>query len=386
MAAAEGLPLGSSWLRDLMTVQVGTESFTAAETNPILGRFVEAGGRPSGEQLALASLGALGFTDEVSSLGAHFATFHNTSTVRCAWYDLKAVWELASRPEVQRGLWPQLEASGASASQIMEPLQDILLLGAVAQLQFMGGTAELAWDLDELKAELRVALVTTSLPRRKVDALLDGDLNAVLGRGTVVLNTAHADWLVEGGWSLGRRMYAPLLTKSICALDEKAEMNVPAGARIGANGQWEYDGTIAPRLHRALLDAKCEDRSWAHRVVRELSGEGQPFVGSATMKLLRRAQEALGSGEALEMDAHDRRLAKTVIKLFDWDLGKLAVWNEEQKLDLEGALAYMNAMQRADALAATTKHRQSKRRQMASASRPTTRGFGDATKQRRRKR
>eukprot|EP00966_Prymnesium_polylepis_P227730 5270045-Prymnesium_polylepis.1 len=286
MAALEGLPLGPALLRGLMSLDV-QQGYTTSELSALLHGFVEAGGQPSGEQLALASLGALGFTHKFGQLGTRVSTFHNITTMRAAWHDLASLWQLASRPDVRGGLWPQLSASGVSANQVMEPLQDVVLFGVLGQLQFMANTNALtAWGLDELKEELHSVLQTSSLPASKVDALLHGDLESVLGRVTTLFTLTYAQWQIEGRWSVERRTYVPLLTRAIYSLAE--DVDVP-GARLGSYGRWEYDGTIAPRLQRGLMDTNGEEHAWAQRVFKEADGP--------MMKLLARAVEALGSGE-----------------------------------------------------------------------------------------
>ena len=87
--AAQDNALTPNLLRWLMA----DYSFSAAE----LVLFVDAGGQPTGDQLALACVGALGFTTPFAQDGASISAFHNISTVRAAWYDLKSVWEIAMR-------------------------------------------------------------------------------------------------------------------------------------------------------------------------------------------------------------------------------------------------------------------------------------------------
>ena len=364
MAALEGLPLGPALLRGLMSLDV-QQGYTTSELSAVLHGFVEAGGQPSGEQLALASLGALGFTHELGQLGATVSAFHNGTTLRAAWHDLASLWQLASRPDVRGGLWPQLSASGVSANQVMEPLQDVMLFGALGQLQFMAN-APTAWGLDELKEELRSVLQTTSLPASKVDALLHGDLDSVLNRISTLFTFAYARWQIEGRWSVERRTYVPLLTRGIYSLAEDVGVS---GARLGSHGRWEYDGTIAPRLHRGLLDPNGKDHAWAQRVVKEADGP--------MMKLLERALEDLGSGEraAFQLDAHEAQRAETAKELFGLDLRQLALWNETQKDDLRAGLSYIKGMHQAELMSANVV--QSKR-QVVSAAR--SKGFGGATK------
>ena len=365
MAALEGLPLGPALLRGLMSLDV-QQGYTTSELSAVLHGFVEAGGQPSGEQLALASLGALGFTHELGQLGATVSAFHNGTTLRAAWHDLASLWQLASRPDVRGGLWPELSASGVSANQVMEPLQDVMLFGALGQLQFMAN-APTAWGLDELKEELRSVLQTSSLPASKVDALLHGDLDSVLNRISTLFTFAYAQWQIEGRWSVERRTYVPLLTRGIYSLAEDVGV---AGARLGSNGRWEYDGTIAPRLHRDLTDPNGEDHAWAQRVIKEADGP--------MMKLLERALEDLGSGEraAFQLDVHETHRAETAKELFGLDLRQLALWNETQKDDLRAGLSYIKgSMQQAELMSANVV--QSKR-QVVSAAR--SKGFGGATK------
>ena len=366
MAALEGLPLGPALLRGLMSLEV-RQGYTTSELSAILHGFVEAGGQPSGEQLALASLGALGFTHELGQLGAIVSAFHNGTTLRAAWHDLASLWQLASRPDVRGGLWPELSASGVSANQVMEPLQDIMLFGALGQLKFMANSAaHTAWGLDELKEELRSVLQTSSLPASKVDALLHGDLNSVLQRVSTLFTSTYAQWQIEGSWSVERRTYVPLLTRGIYSLAEDVGVT---GGRLGSNGRWEYDGTIAPRLHRGLTDPNGEDHAWAQRVIKE--------AYSPMMKLLERALEDLGSGEraAFQLDVHETHRAETAKELFGLDLRQLALWNETQKDDLRAGLSYIKGMQQAELMSANVV--QSKR-QVVSAAR--SKGFGGATK------
>ena len=364
MAALEGLPLGPALLRGLMSLEV-RQGYTTSELSAVLHGFVEAGGQPSGEQLALASLGALGFTHELGQLGAIVSAFHNGTTLRAAWHDLASLWQLASRPDVRGGLWPELSASGVSANQVMEPLQDVMLFGALGQLQFMAN-AHSFWGLDELKEELRSVLQTSSLPASKVDALLHGDLNSVLQRVSTLFTSTYVQWQIEGSWSVERRTYVPLLTRGIYSLAEDVGVT---GGRLGSNGRWEYDGTIAPRLHRGLTDPNGEDHAWAQRVIKEADGP--------MMKLLERALEDLGSGEraAFQLDVHETHRAETAKELFGLDLRQLALWNETQKDDLRAGLSYIKGMQQAELMSANVV--QSKR-QVVSAAR--SKGFGGATK------
>ena len=364
MAALEGLPLGPALLRGLMSLEV-RQGYTTSELSAVLHGFVEAGGQPSGEQLALASLGALGFTHELGQRGATVSAFHNGTTLRAAWHDLASLWQLASRPDVRGGLWPELSASGVSANQVMEPLQDVMLFGALGQLQFMAN-AHSFWGLDELKEELRSVLQTSSLPASKVDALLHGDLNSVLQRVSTLFTSTYVQWQIEGSWSVERRTYVPLLTRGIYSLAE--DVGVTSG-RLGSNGRWEYDGTIAPRLHRGLTDPNGEDHAWAQRVIKE--------AYSPMMKLLERALEDLGSGEraAFQLDVHETHRAETAKELFGLDLRQLALWNETQKDDLRAGLSYIKGMQQAELMSANVV--QSKR-QVVSAAR--SKGFGGATK------
>ena len=223
-------------------LMIRSDQSDTAGLNAAVLAFVDAGGRPSGGQLVLMSLASLGFTFQFGALGTEVSSCHNVSCLRGAWYDLKSVWQLTSRPEVARELWPELHASGASLNQILEPLQDILLLGALGQVALLdplhgraagsGDTFAPAWAVDELQAELRSVLLTTSIAESKVDALLNCERDELVARACAALTATHVVWAKEGGWSLESRTFAPPLTLYINSLDE--ELRIPEHDAFGA--------------------------------------------------------------------------------------------------------------------------------------------------------
>ena len=342
---------------DLLRWLMVDYSFSAAELVP----WVDAGGRPTGDQLALTCLGALGFTTPFVQNGASVMAFHNTTTVREAWYDLKSIWELVVQPEVQSKLWPELEMS---MTQRLEPLQDIVLLSAIAQVSIFAsdGTGN-PWEFEDLKAEVRGILNEMGFPSGKIDAFLQGSLAEVSSRASELLNIAYVSWLNAGGWSVERRMFAPLLSRALYALDE--DQPVMFGMRIDASGQWEHDGTITPRLDLGLRNQVNEHHAWAMRVVEQI------MSSSAIIGLLIRAEKCIVNEEALVLGAQEAKFAKTVEGLFGLDLAGLDAWTEPQKTDLRTSLSYMREVLRNKAML-TTSLTTGKQRQAV----PKGRGFG----------
>ena len=358
--AAQDNALTPNLLRWLMA----DYSFSAAE----LVLFVDAGGQPTGDQLALACVGALGFTTPFAQDGASISAFHNTSTVRAAWYDLKSVWEIAMRPDVQSTLWPELDMSMA---QRLEPLQDIVLLGANAQLSILASNAQYvrgkvgAWEFDELKEEVRSVLDGMGFPSGKIDAFLQGGEGEVSSRAAGQLNVAYVSWLNAGGWSTERRMFAPLLSRALYSLDE--DQPVMFGMRIDASGKWQFEGTLAPRLDLGLRNPRLnsKDHSWAMRVNEKI------MSSSVVMELLTRAEKCIVNEEAFVLGAKEAGLAQTVEGLFGLDLAGLDAWTEPQKTDLRTSLSYMREVLRNKAML-TTSLTTGKQRQAV----PKGRGFG----------
>ena len=335
-------------------------SFSAAE----LVLFVDAGGQPTGDQLALACVGALGFTTPFAQDGASISAFHNISTVRAAWYDLKSVWEIAMRPDVQSTLWPELDMSMA---QRLEPLQDIVLLGANAQLSILASNAQCvgAWEFDELKAEVHSVLDGMGFPSGKIDAFLQGSEGEVSSRAAGQLNVAYVSWLNAGGWSVERRMFAPLLSRALYALDE--EQPAMFGMRIDASGKWQFEGTLAPKLDLGLRNPRLnsKDHSWAMRVNEKI------MSSSVVMELLTRAEKCIVNEEAFVLGAKEAGFAQIVEGLFGLDLAGLDAWTEPQKTDLRTSLSYMREVLRNKAML-TTSLTTGKQRQAV----PKDRGFG----------
>ena len=344
---------------DLLRWLMVDYSFSAAE----LVQWVDAGGRPTGDQLALTCLGALGFTTPFVQNGASVMAFHNTTTVREAWYDLKSIWELVVQPEVQSKLWPELEMS---MTQRLEPLQDIVLLSAIAQVSIFAsdGTGN-PWEFEDLKAEVRGILNEMGFPSGKIDAFLQGSLAEVSSRASELLNIAYVSWLNAGGWSVERRMFAPLLSRALYALDE--DQPVMFGMRIDASGQWEHDGTITPRLDLGLRNQVNEHHAWAMRVVEQI------MSSSAIIGLLIRAEKCIVNEEALVLGAQEAKFAKTVEGLFGLDLAGLDAWTELQKTDLRTSLSYMQQVLKSRAML-TTSMTPGKQRKAA----PKGRGFGSS--------
>ena len=351
--AAQDNALTPNLLRWLMA----DYSFSAAE----LLLFVDAGGQPTGDQLALACVGALGFTTPFAQDGASVSAFHNTTTVRAAWYDLKSVFEISMRPEVQSKLWPELEMSMA---QRLEPLQDIVLLGANAQISILASSGG-AWEFDELKAEVRSVLDCMGFPSGKIDAFLQGGVGEVSSRAAGQLNVAYVSWLSAGGWSVERRMFAPLLSRALYALDE--DQPAMFGTRIDASDKWQFEGTLAPRLDFALCNPRLDkkEHSWAMRVKEKM------MSSSAAMDLLTRAEKCIVNEEAFVLGAKEAGLAQTVEGLFGLDLAGLDAWTEPQKTDLRTSLSYMREVMRNKAML-TTSLTTGKQRQAV----PKGRGFG----------
>jgi len=349
--AAQDNALTPNLLRWLMA----DYSFSAEE----LVHFVDAGGQPTGDQLALACLAALGFSTPFVQAGAMISAFHNTTTIRAAWYDLKSIWEIAIRPEVHAKLWPELEMSMA---QRLEPLQDIVLLGAHAQLSILASNGG-AWEFDELKAEVRSVLNGMGFPSGKIDAFLQGGVGEVSSRAAGQLNVAYVSWLNAGGWSVERRMFAPLLSRALYALDE--DQPAMFGMRIDAGGQWEFDGTLAPRLDLGLRNQDSKHRSWAMQVVDQI------MSSSAMMELLTRADKCIVNEEALVLGAKEAGLAQTFEGLFELDLAGLDAWTEPQRTDVRTSLSYMRELLRNKAML-TTSMASGKQRQAV----PKGRGFG----------
>ena len=359
--AAQDNALTPNLLRWLMA----DYSFGAAEF--VL--FVDAGGQPTGDQLALACLGALGFTTPFAQDGASITAFHNTTTVRDAWFDLKSVWEIATRPEVQSKLWPELDMPMA---QRLEPLQDIVLLGANAQISILGSSETIlvsesggAWDFDELKAEVRGVLDSMGFPSGKIDAFLQGGVGEVSSRAAGQLNVAYVSWLNAGGWSVERRMFAPLLSRALYALDE--DQPAMFGMRIDVSGKWQFEGSLTPRLDFALRNPglTSKDHSWATRVTEKI------MSSSEAMQLLTRAEKCIVNEEALVLSAKEAGLAQTVEGLFDLDLAGLDAWTESQKTDLRTCLSYMREVLRNKAMLTTSLTTGKQRRAV-----PKGRGFG----------
>jgi hypothetical protein len=269
--------------------------------------------------------------------------------LRGAWPELSAFWELANRPEIRSSLWPELSANGVSARQIMEPLQDIVLFGALAQLQFLVNDVD---QTEDVKQNIRGVLNSTTIPAGKVDALLYGDADTVVSRSSNLLTLAHEHWLVAGGWNVERRMYAPQLSCAIAALDEdQLKMSGFAGKAdeefvryCSESRGWEYSGTIVPRLHAGMTSpgASAEERASSMRVWPTIMASLPSFL-----KLLSRAQEHVASGEAHEADApfvleaHETTPAEFLLKEFDLDLKLLDSWSDEQVLDLRTLHYYL---------------------------------------------
>lgn len=358
--AAQDNALTPNLLRWLMA----DYSFGAAEF--VL--FVDAGGQPTGDQLALACLGALGFTTPFAQDGASITAFHNTTTVRDAWFDLKSVWEIATRPEVQSKLWPELKMS---MPQRLEPLQDIVLLGANAQLSILASSETIlaesggAWEFDELKAEVRGVLDSMGFPSGKIDAFLQGGVREVSSRAAGQLNVAYVSWLNAGGWSVERRLFAPLLSRALYALDE--DQPAMFGMRIDVSGKWQFEGTLTPRLDFALRNPglKSKDHSWATRVTEKI------MSSSEAMELLTRAEKCIVNEEAFVLSAKEAGLAQTVEDLFDLDLVGLDAWTESQKTDLRTCLSYMREVLKNRAMLTTSLTTGKQRRAV-----PKGRGFG----------
>ena len=360
-------------------------ALTAEGVNATLHAFVEAGGQPTGEQLVHACLGAIPFTFEYSRAGVRLSTSWNASNVRASWFELKDLWRLALR--VSDGLWPELRAAGESAKSILEPIQDIVLYGTLAQLQFgcMEGTT--LWDFDELKCEVRAGLREMSIPSAKVEVLLHGDKLEVLGRTGDLLTCSHVAWEREDGWSVERRMFAPLLTRTMRLLDDDPSATAVVGKRLVDGGlHWEYEGampwltqrshspphtalyaaesivlcvplgTIAPRLHRGLNDplgADSADREWSMRVIRQIA-KSPPM-----MELLERALGSLKRGEAFAVAGKEEEaLAQKAHELLGLDVRELASWSADEQADLATGLSLMKGIL---ASAAFESHRGGKR-------------------------
>ena len=326
----------------------------AATLNAGIAAFVGGGGRPSGGQLVLASLASLGCSYGLGVQGCRVTSNHNTTTLRGAWYDLKSVWQLANRPDVACALWPDLHASSMPLKQILEPLQDILLLGAMVQLNLVSGTYNAqgqvhsdAWGVEELKTELHSVLETTSIPVAKIDWLLSGDRDDLIARSSQTLTYAHCLWLNEGGWSLQRRMFAPLLTRYMQSVDGQVAGLSGAGGRLGESGQWEFEGSLVPRLATALMDPSHEDAPWARDVVSK--------VGMAdAMGLLSRALACAEGGKGLTMSPSEIKLAATADELLGLDLRVLETWDDEQRAELRRTEGYLRNLNLGDAAYATT--------------------------------
>ena len=320
-----------------------SDMYTAGDYNAMIHAFVEAGGRPSGDQLAFAGLGMLGVSLELEEDGVRIISVHNTTTMRAAWYELRELWELVNRPDVRAHMWPQLGDPRTNAKEILEPLQDIVLLGLFTQISFaaVGQSSERAWDAGDLKAEARRVLDMMSLPPKRVEALLEGAIEDISFRVSVHMTTASIMWLLEGGWDAGRRMFAPFLTRTV----SKPIDTFAAGSRVDELGRWVWDGTIAPRLERGLGPAPAaEDEKWALRVITEALKQGPDRLEVKPGHLLWRTFESLESGEALVVDATDAQAAKTASELFGLDLIAFESWSEEQKVDLRSGLLFLKRL------------------------------------------
>lgn len=337
-------------LSRLMTIS----EYTAGAQNAIIHAFVEAGGRPTGNQLALAHLGALGVTHAFNENGASIVGVHNVTTMRAAWYELKDIWQLANRPTVRAHLWPELGDS--DGKETLEPLQDIMLFGVFAHIQFLSHHPVSVSEEADFMAEVRDVLGAMSLPSQKVDALLHGHVSAIVGHTYGQLSVAFSSWFREGGWNVERRMFAPLLTRIVCA----SGGDMDNGARLGASGQWEYHGTITPRFDHGLRQIQLspdqrdpalnDDALWAERVRDFIFQDAVVWDdrGGAKIKqshLLWRALDSLQSAEALEIDAKkDAQAMQMANDLFGLDVSTMGVWCEEQKKDLRAGLLYMKGL------------------------------------------
>lgn len=330
MAAGEPFPPTPQLLSQLLA---GGHSFTAGDVNATMHAFVEAGGQPTGDQLVYASLCALGVSFAMGAEGSVVSSFYRGPTVRAAWFELKAIWQLALR--ARDGLWPQLRAAGASESEILTPIQDIILHGALAHLQF-AAVAPSDYDYNEVKSEVHNVMLEMGIPQKKVEAMLHGDSTEVLGRISTQMTIAHSSWLAEGGWNVELRMFAPVLTRIITSLNDVASAIDIAGARI-ENGKWVYDGTIAPRLHRGLMQPESEDGIWAYQLFGELT------QSAAMIKLLERALTSLERAEPLDFDGKDKRLAQKAQTLLGLDVSDLNSWDADQQADLTTGLSYIKA-------------------------------------------